>query len=126
MNIKDNSLSRKEVLQGLLGEKSFKDLLSKTEIYSYLFSDSLIPFDLTRQVPPFNGEATAIGNSLEKLKENLKDKELSAVILLSDGANNSGADPLAISKKYNLPVYTVGIGEFTLFNDLSIENLKYE
>ncbi|MCJ7459022.1 MAG: VWA domain-containing protein, partial [candidate division Zixibacteria bacterium] len=100
MNIKNNSLSRKEVLQGLLGEKSFKDLLSKTEVYSYLFSDSLVPFDLTRQIPPFTGEATAIGNSLEKLKENLKDKELSAVILLSDGANNSGADPLAISKNY--------------------------
>lgn len=83
MNIKDNSLSRKEVLQGLLGEKSFKDFLSKTEVYSYLFSDSLISFDLSRQFPPFNGEATAVGNSLEKLKENLKDKELSAVILLA-------------------------------------------
>jgi len=125
MNIKDKSLSRKEVLQGLLGEKSFKDLLSKTEIYPYLFSDSLVPFDLTRQIPPFNGEATAIGNSLEKLKENLKDKELSAVILLSDGANNSGADPLAISKNYNLPIYTVGIGEFVPFKDLSLEKLDY-
>lgn len=125
MNIKDKSLSRKEVLQGLLGEKSLKDFLSKTEIYSYLFSDSLIPFDLSRQFPPFNGEATAIGNSLEKLKENLKDKDLSAVILLSDGANNSGADPLAISKNYNLPIYTVGIGEFVPFKDLSVEKLDY-
>ena len=125
MNIKDKSLSRKEVLQGLLGEKSFKDLLSKTEVYSYLFSDSLIPFDLTRQIPPFTGEATGIGNSLEKLKENLKDKELSAVILLSDGVNNSGADPVAISKKYNLPIYSVGIGEFVPFKDLSLERLDY-
>jgi hypothetical protein len=125
MNIKDKSLSRKEVLQGLLGEKSLKDFLSKTEIYSYLFSDSLIPFDLSRQFPPFNGEATAIGNSLEKLKENLKDKDLSAVILLSDGANNSGADPLAISKNYNLPIYSVGIGEFVPFKDLSVEKLDY-
>lgn len=125
MNIKDNSLSRKEVLRGLLGEKSFKGFLSKTEVYSYLFSDSLISFDLSRQFPPFNGEATAVGNSLEKLKENLKDKELSAVILLSDGTNNSGADPLAISKNYSLPIYIVGIGEFVPFKDLSIERLDY-
>jgi hypothetical protein len=125
MNIKDKSLSRKEVLQGLLGEKSFKDFLSKTEVYSYFFSDSLIPFDLSRQFPPFTGEATAIGNSLKKLKEDLKDKQLSAVILLSDGANNSGADPLAISKNYNLPIYTVGIGEFVPFKDISLEKLDY-
>lgn len=125
MNIKDKSLSRKEVLQGLLGEKSFKELLSKTEVYSYLFSDSLIPFDLAGQIPPFTGEATAIGNNLEKLKGELKDKELSAVILLSDGANNSGADPLAISKNYNLPIYTAGIGEFVPFKDLSIEKVDY-
>jgi hypothetical protein len=125
MNIKDKSFSRKEVLQGLLGEKSFKDLLSKTEVYSYLFSDSLTSFDLAKQFPPFTGEATAIGNSLEKLKEELKDKNLSAVILISDGANNTGADPAGVSKNYNLPVYTVGIGEFVPFKDLSIEKLDY-
>jgi len=125
MNIKDKSLSRKEVVRGLLGEKSFRDLLSRAEIYSYLFSDSLTSFDLANPLPPFNGEATAIGNSMEKLKENLKDKQLSAVILLSDGANNSGADPLAISKNDNLPIYTVGIGEFVPFKDLSLERLDY-
>jgi len=125
MNIKDKSLSRKEVLQELLGEKSFKDLLSKTEAYSYFFSDSLTSFDLAKQFPPFTGEATAIGNSLERLKDDLKDKQLSAVILLSDGANNSGADPVAISKNYNLPIYTLGIGEFVPFKDLSIEKLGY-
>jgi hypothetical protein len=125
MDIKDKSLSREEVLQGLLGEKSFKDLQSKAEVYSYLFSDSLTSFDLSRPFPSFNGEATAIGNSLEKLKDDLKDKQLSAVILLSDGANNSGADPVAISKNFNLPVYTVGIGEFVPFKDLGIEKLDY-
>jgi len=125
MNIKDKSLSRKDVLQGLLEEKSFKDLMPQTELYAYLFSDSLTPFDLSKQIPPFNGEATSIGNNLEKLKDGLKDKQLSAVILLSDGANNSGADPVAISKNYNLPIYTVGIGEFVPSKDLSIKRLDY-
>ena len=126
MNIKDRGITRKEVLQGLLEDKSFKEVFLKAEFYPYFFSDSLIPYDLSEKIPPFTGEATSIGNSLEKLKEDLRGKELSAVILLSDGTNNTGKDPLAIARDYNLPIYTVGIGEFVPLKDISLEKLKYD
>ena len=126
MNIKDKAITRKEVLQNLLEEKSFKEILAKAEFYPYLFSDSLIPYDLSEKLPSFKGEATSIGNSLEKLKGDLKGKELSAVILIGDGTNNTGKDPIAIARNYTLPVYTVGIGEFVPFKDLSLEKVKYD
>jgi len=126
MNIKDKAISRKEVLQNLLEEKSFKEILAKAEIYPYLFSDSLVPYDLSEKLPFFKGEATSIGNSLEKLKGDLKGKELSAVILISDGTNNTGKDPITIARNYTLPIYTVGIGEFVPFKDLSLEKVKYD
>jgi hypothetical protein len=126
MNIKDKAVSRKEVLQNLLAEKSFKEVRSEAEIRPYLFSDSLVPYILSGKLPAFSGEATSIGNSLEKLKENLRGEELTSVILISDGTNNAGEDPIAIARNYTIPVYTVGIGEFVPFKDLSLEKVKYD
>ncbi len=126
MNIKDKAITRKEVLQNLLAEKSFKEVLSKAEISSYLFSDSIVPYNLSGKLPVFSGEATSIGNNLEKLKENSRGKEFSTVILFSDGTNNSGKDPIAVARNYTMPVYTVGIGEFVPFKDLSLEKVKYD
>ncbi len=125
MNLKDKEVTRKEILQGLLQEKSFKEVLSKAEVYPYLFSDSLIPYDLSEEIPAFKGEATSIGNGLEMLKQNLKGKELSAVILFSDGADNAGKDPVAVARDYNLPIYTIGIGDFVPLKDISLERLGY-
>lgn len=125
MNLKEKEVSRKEILQELLQEKSFKEVLSKAQIYPYLFSDSLIPYDLSDEIPIFKGEATSIGNGLEMLKQNLKGKELSAVILFSDGADNTGKDPIAVAGGYNLPIYTIGIGEFVPLKDISLERLGY-
>ncbi|MCJ7498609.1 MAG: VWA domain-containing protein, partial [candidate division Zixibacteria bacterium] len=126
MNIKDKTITRKEVLQNLLEEKSFKEVLSKAEIQPYLFSDSIVPYNLSGNLPVFSGEATSIGSSLEKLKENLRGEELTSVILLSDGTNNTGKDPIAIARNYTMPVYTVGIGEFVPFKDLSLEKVEYD
>ena len=36
--------------------------------------------------------------------------EVSAILLLSDGAHNSGADPVAVAEELGMPVYAVGIG----------------
>jgi len=126
MNIKDKGVTRKEVLQGLLEDKSFKEALTRAEVYPYFFSDSLLPYDLSEKIPPFSGEATSIGNSLEKLQQDLRGKELSAVILFSDGINNKGKDPLAVAQDYGIEVYSVGIGELVPVKDLSIERLKHK
>lgn len=125
MNLKDKETTRKEILQGLLQEKSFKEVLSKAEVTPYFFSDSLTPYDLSERIPMFKGEVTVIGNNLEMLKKSLKGKELSAVLLFSDGANNAGKDPVAVARDYNLPIYTIGLGEFIPFKDISLEGLKY-
>lgn len=64
------------------------------------------------EVPLPNG-ATAIGDALQLAGGNLPARGHRAVILITDGVNNSGSDPLQAAQAlgaHHIPVYTVGIG----------------
>lgn len=57
--------------------------------------------------------STRIGDSLKQLSEETSDLPIGAIVLLSDGADNSGGiDPEAISalRARHIPVHTVGFG----------------
>jgi len=62
---------------------------------------------------PAPGGATAIGDALTLAGEQFPRRGHHVVILMTDGVNNRGADPLAASAELaarHTPVYTVGIG----------------
>lgn len=69
------------------------------------------------EIVPEEYDGTAIGlaisNAINRLRDS--DAESRIIILLSDGANNSGdVDPVTASnfaKKYNIKVYTIGMGK---------------
>lgn len=64
------------------------------------------------QLPLPNG-ATAIGDALQLAARNLPAHGHRVVILITDGVNNAGADPLEAAQwlgAHRIPVYTVGIG----------------
>ncbi|HEY1429904.1 MAG TPA: VWA domain-containing protein, partial [Candidatus Tumulicola sp.] len=63
-------------------------------------------------VPQPDG-ATAIGDALKLAAQNLPDAGHRVVVLITDGVNNAGTDPLQAAQwlgQHNVPVYTVGIG----------------
>lgn len=63
-------------------------------------------------VPLPNG-ATAIGDALRLAAQNLPARGHRVVILITDGVNNAGTDPIEIARwlgAHHIPVYTVGIG----------------
>ncbi len=64
------------------------------------------------EIPPPNG-ATAIGDSLALAVRMLPRKGHRVVVLITDGVNNTGADPMEVAQRLgnqHIPVYTVGIG----------------
>lgn len=68
--------------------------------------------DALDNLPLPNG-ATAIGDALKLAAENLPPAGHRVVILITDGVNNAGTDPLEIAQwlgAHHVPVYTVGIG----------------
>lgn len=68
--------------------------------------------DAIARIPEANG-ATAIGDALLAANQLLPNRGRRIVVLLTDGVNNHGADPLEAAKVLaarNIPVYTIGIG----------------
>jgi Ca-activated chloride channel homolog len=64
------------------------------------------------EIPPPNG-ATAIGDALALAARMLPRKGHRVVVLITDGVNNTGADPMEVAQRLgnqHIPVYTVGIG----------------
>jgi Ca-activated chloride channel family protein len=64
------------------------------------------------EIPPPDG-ATAIGDALTLAAKFLPKSGHRAVVLITDGVNNSGGDPLEAAQllgRQDIPVYTIGIG----------------
>lgn len=64
------------------------------------------------EIPSPNG-ATAIGDALALAARMLPPRGHRVVVLITDGVNNSGTDPMEVSQRLgtqHIPVYTVGIG----------------
>ena len=56
---------------------------------------------------------TATGDALDSALAALGDQKPAAIVLLSDGASKSGADPAEVAQKAraaNVPIYTVALG----------------
>jgi hypothetical protein len=59
------------------------------------------------------GEATALGDALLTAVNDLRHRNLSAVVVLTDGQSNRGRDPLdvgLVAASEGIPVHTVGVG----------------
>ena len=70
---------------------------------------------------------THIGDSLKQLSEETADLPIGAVVLLSDGADNSGgidADAIAVLRNRRIPVHTVGFGHEQVPHDVEINDVS--
>jgi Ca-activated chloride channel homolog len=77
-----------------------------------LSDDKQTVLDALDNVPPANG-ATAIGDALELAGQMLPDRGRRVVILVTDGVNNRGIDPLVAAQEVGtrgIGIYTVGVG----------------
>ncbi|HTA44659.1 MAG TPA: vWA domain-containing protein [Bryobacteraceae bacterium] len=72
-----------------------------------------------------NAPSTRIGDSLKQLSEETSDLPIGAVVLLSDGDDNSGGiDPDTISalRARHIPVHTVGFGRERAEHDVELDD----
>jgi len=73
------------------------------------------------------GTRTDLGNALERAQEELAGVPLSGLVVLSDGADNSGgalAESLVPLQAASLPVYTVGLGEPRIAPDIQVSRVE--
>jgi hypothetical protein len=61
--------------------------------------------------PPPGTGSTALGDALAQLAESPLGQDAGAVVVVSDGAVNAGADPVAAARALGMPVHAVVVGQ---------------
>jgi len=96
----------------------------------YRLGRDLTPSDGPREIMPVE-PATRIGENLKRLATETSDLPVGAIVLLSDGGQNSsgggsgiGRDVLQALRNRRLPVHTVGFGREASAHDVEIEDLS--
>jgi hypothetical protein len=82
------------------------------DVRSWLF-DSTLHDQAPDRPTEFEGRETALGSALVEVLRRLAGKRIAALVVLSDGANNSGVPPLIAARRLRnqqVPVVTVGFG----------------
>ncbi len=125
MGQSDDGATREAQAIGALQSGVLTQLQKNFQTRLYRFDTSLTPVSQL-QIGSAVAPATHIGASLRQLLEQTADLPLGAVVLLTDGGDNSGGvDQEAIDALRNrrVPVYTIGFGAQQVERDVEIEDV---
>src|SRR5581483_4664977 len=118
--------SRLDEERALLGSSAFRDLAKKFQVRTYRLGSGLKPLgnasDLRATDP-----ATHIGSALDQVVSQTATLPVGAIILMSDGADNSGGvdlDTINELRRRRIPVHTVGFGPEHASHDVELTDLQ--
>ena len=102
------------------------ETVREAEIRFFSFGENVEPVEGERFVTDslaFDGTRTNIARALDDVRERLKDENLSAALLLSDGQYNTGRNPLYSAERYPVPIYTAVLGDTSRHRDIQIRHV---
>ena len=125
----DNSAS----IQNALGEEGILNLKNKiTSTIDYLSSNDIRPvvFDLKGKIKEneldslkFNEKTTDLSLLLRHVRSSFENRNLSGILLISDGLYNRGASPLFLNAGTRLS--SLGVGDTSQIKDIWINSVRY-
>ena len=98
-----------------------QDLAKDYTVEPYLLGDSL----REGAVADFSDKQTDLSSFFEQIGSVYANRNVGAVVLLSDGIFNTGSNPYYIAGNYNVPVYTVAMGDTTIHKDIFIAKVNH-
>lgn len=125
----DNSVSVKAIEPKDFDQKKYQQdlntlvnrLSEKYEVKTYNFSDSVkAGLDFSG-----NGKLSNASSFVNKLNDELLNRNVGAVIMASDGIFNRGGNPLYELNKIKAPIYTIAMGDTIARRDVLIANINY-
>ena len=106
----------KEDLQNLLG-----NLEKNYAVETYLLGDSL----REGSVVDYQDKQSNLSAFFDQINNVYANRNVGAVVLLSDGIFNAGNDPYYIANQLKHPIYTVSMGDTALYKDVFISRVNY-
>ena len=102
-------------------QNQLKELGNEVEVLYYHFDENL---QLGLDSVNGKGEVTAATQAIEQAATRLSGRNVSAYILATDGLFNKGSYPLYAAKNLNLPFFTIGLGDTTIYKDILIPDVQ--
>ncbi|MCE2414539.1 hypothetical protein J4G07_11075 [Candidatus Poribacteria bacterium] len=107
-------------------------LQDKFEIHLYPFNTRLQQSVLLAQaddspMPPFEAEGnlTDIANAIRGAAAAWKGQQTAGIVLITDGAHNSGQFPVETITELGVPIYPIGVGSVEPPKDIQIQGVNY-
>jgi uncharacterized membrane protein len=125
MTTNDENSTREETAKKILDGGLLKALQEKFQVRLYKMSDHAVRIDKLEQLSA-NATATHIGDSLKEVAADASSLPIGAMILLSDGSDNTGGvdlQTLSEIRRQRIPVHTIGLGKVTMSHDVEISNV---
>ena len=125
MTTDDENSTRKEAAEKILNGGLLKALQEKFQVRLYRMSDHAERIDKLEQLTA-GATATHIGDSLKQVAADASSLPIGAMVLLSDGADNTGGvdlETMSEIRRQRIPVHTIGLGRETMSHDIEISNV---
>ena len=125
MSYGESGESRLQQAVAALEDGALDSLADLFEVRLYAFAGASEGIEALTDVPA-PGDATRIGGALVDVLREARSSALGAVVLISDGADNSGeldAARLAEIAGYGVPVHAVGVGRESIPEDIELESV---
>jgi len=116
---KDSAFYRKQYVENL--NKFIKELGSKYEVKTYAFGDKVSE----RTNFDFKEKLTNISAFFDEFKTRYSNRNVGALVLASDGIYNKGKNPVYATDFASFPIYTIALGDTTIYKDLLISKINY-
>ncbi|MBI4651381.1 VWA domain-containing protein, partial [Candidatus Desantisbacteria bacterium] len=130
MAVKDNKgISGLDKINSIFSSENsmvLDKLRKNNSVKLYVFSDYLKPFMREDIVPFFTqaGFRTQLSDALKIISREHIGNDLNGIILFSDGRDPSLAESLSEGRDFDLPVYTVGIGNEEKIKDIHLVQVE--
>jgi uncharacterized membrane protein len=124
MSISENGSTRQAQAVKALDSGVLTELQKKFQIRLYRMDGGITPITSLKELQPV-APATRIGDGLKQVAAEASDLPIGAVVLLSDGADNSGGidlDTISTLRSRRIPVHTVGFGEEQIPHDVEVND----
>lgn len=125
MSYGEGERSRLQQAVGVLGRDALPTLAEEFDVQLFAFDEGLVELPSLGEVPA-PGAQTRIGDALLSVLRAAQSGTLGAVVLVSDGGDNSNAlDAAKIAEiaSFGVPVHTVGVGRERIPEDIELDDV---
>ena len=126
MGIADDGKTRIQSAEDVLDSQLLPELNKKFQVRLYEFGRDAVRIDQARNLAA-DDNATRIGDSLKHIASEAGTMPLGAVVLLSDGGDNTGGvdrETISQLRQLRIPVNTIGFGPDHFAKDIEIADVS--